>query len=76
MCDKAFLGNRGTSKSVPDYVLALQFVPDCYKTKEMCKKVANTSPSAIHFASNCYKTQSLCAKAVDTCSFVFDSVTD
>ena len=65
-----------SNKGVDNYVLALQFVPDCYKTKEMCKKVANTSPSAIHFASDCYKTESLCAKAVDTCYFVFDSVTD
>ena len=50
--------------------------PIAIRLKKCVKKVVNTSPSAIHFASDCYKTQSLCAKAVDTCSFVFDSVTD
>ena len=34
-----------------NYAYALEFVPDCYKTQNMCNKVVNTSPSAIQFVS-------------------------
>ena len=60
MCDKSNLQNNGTLMSVPDcfknkmcnqavanYVHALEFVPHCYKTEEMCNYAVNTSPSAI-----------------------------
>ena len=72
MCDKAILENGRTLKSVPDSCKnkkisnkagdncfhALEFVSDCYKSQEKCKKLSILlSPSAIQFVSKCYKTQ-------------------
>ena len=42
----------------------------------MCNKTVNTYPSAIQFVPDQYKTQEICVKAVDTCPFVFDSVSE
>ena len=52
MCDKAILENGETLESVPDsYKInkcviknILKFVPDCYKTQEMCDRTVNTCP--------------------------------
>ena len=43
MCDKA----------VDNYSHALKFVPDGYKTQEMCIKAVNDHPSTIQFVPEC-----------------------
>ena len=44
MCDKAFLEDGG----------ALQFVADCLKNQEMCKKAVDNYPHSLEFVSKCY----------------------
>ena len=64
------------NKSVDNYVHTFEFVSDCYKTKKMCNKAVNTSPSAMQCNfSECYKTQEMCVKALDI-YLVFDSTSD
>ena len=43
MCDKTILENGETLKSVLD-CYKNQFLPECYKTQEMCMKGADTCP--------------------------------
>ena len=68
MCDKAFLENNKTLKSVPDccksqeicnktadyYSHALEFVPECFMTQRMCDTAVNTYPSTIKFLPECF----------------------
>ena len=61
MCDKA----------VENYSHALEFVPECDKTKKMCDKAVDPYPSTIQFVLECYKTQEMCHRAVHGCFFVF-----
>ena len=42
----------------------------------MCIKAVNNYASTIEYVPDQYKTQEICIRAVNTCSFVFDSVTD
>ena len=63
------------NKAVENYAQSFEFVPDCYKTQELCNKAINTS-SAIQFVLACYKAQEIIDKIVCICSFVLDSVTD
>ena len=44
----------------------LEFVPECYKTKEMCDKVVNTHSSTIQIAPECYKPQKCVIKLLIT----------
>ena len=44
------------NKAVDNYPNALNFVPECYKTREMCDKVVNTHSSTIQFVPECYNT--------------------
>ena len=37
------------NKAVDNYAHALEFVPEFYKTQEMCNKAVNTYTSAIQF---------------------------
>ena len=66
MCDKAILENSETLISVPDryknqemcnkadyYPHALEFVPGCFMTQEICDKVVNAHPSTIQFLLEC-----------------------
>ena len=64
------------NQAVDNCAHTLEFVPERYKTQEICDKVVNTYPSTIKFVPECYKTQELCDKAVNRCFFVFDSVPD
>ena len=56
MCNEAF----------DDYVHALQFVPDCFKTQKVGNKAVNTNPSTMHFVPEYYKSQEMCDKAAHT----------
>ena len=35
----------------------LTFVPDCLKTKKVCKNAVKTLPFVIKYVSDCYKTK-------------------
>ena len=55
---------------------SIQFVPDRYKTQNMCNKAGVTYSSLIQFIPDQDKFSKMCDKAVNTCPFVFDSVPD
>ena len=61
--------------AVGNYPHALEFVPECYKTKKMCDKAVNTYPYTIQFVPECVMTQEICHKAVNrflcVCFFLF-----
>ena len=61
------------NEAIDDYVHALKFVPDCFKTQKMGNKAVNTDPSTLQFVPEYHKTQGMCDKAVNT-FFVFISV--
>ena len=52
------------NKAVDNYNHALEFVTECYKTKNMCDKDVDTYPSTINFFSECFMTQ-MCDKVVN-----------
>ena len=39
------------NKAVANYPHALEIVPECYKTQNMCVKAVDTCPSTIKFSS-------------------------
>ena len=55
MCDKA----------VDNYLHALEFFPECYKTQKAYDKVVDTYPFTIKFVPKCLMTQEMCDKAVN-----------
>ena len=59
-----------------NYPHALEFVPECYKTQNMCDKDVNTYPSTIKYVPECLLTEEMCDKAINTYSFAFDSAPD
>ena len=58
---------------VLEYPWSLQFVPDHFKTQEMCKKVVEEYPQMLFHIPNHFKTQEMCKKAVEvsTCSLEY-----
>ena len=61
---------------VDNYLHALEFVPECYKTEKMCDKAVDAYLSTTDFAPECFMTQKICAKSVNKCYFVFDYIPD
>lgn len=61
-------------KVIDFYPHALEYVPDCYMSKEICSKAVNTYPFALRHGSSCYKIQKMCEKAVDTCPVMLECV--
>ena len=57
MCDKT----ANTCFSVFD------FVPNQYKTEEMCDRVISKFPFMLKYCHDRYKTQEMCDEAVDDC---------
>ena len=55
------------SKAVDNYPYALDFVPECYKTQEMCDKAVTTYPSTIKFVPECFMAQEMRNKEVNRC---------
>ena len=55
------------NKAVDNYLHALEFVSECYKTKKMCDIAADSYLSKIQFVPECYKTQEMCYQAVNRC---------
>ena len=50
--------------AVDNHAHALEFVPDQYKTQEMCIKAVDNYPSTIKYVPDQYKTQEMCIRAV------------
>ena len=42
---------------------AIQFVPECYKTREMCDKSVPKDPFMLKYSDDRYKNQEMCDKA-------------
>ena len=62
--------------AVSNYLYVLEFIPECYKTQRMCKKVVDTYPSTIKFVPECSMTQKMCDEVGNIyIFFVFDSIT-
>ena len=38
------------------YSCVLEFVPECFKNKEMCKKIVQEYPYPLEFVLDCFKT--------------------
>ena len=53
------------NKAIDNYPHALEFVPECYKTQQVCDKALNTYPFTIKFVPECFMTQEMCDKAVN-----------
>ena len=66
MCDKA----------VDDYSIALEFVPERYKSKEISDKIISENPFMLKYCHDKYITQKMCDEVVDdflpTLNFVPD----
>ena len=48
----------------------MQFVPECYKTHEMCKKIVDFCPFVIGSVADCCKTQEICDKVASEGHFM------
>ena len=56
-------------KEVNNYLHALEFVPECYKTQKMCDKAVSTYTPTIRFVHEWLMTQEICHKAAKRCVF-------
>ena len=45
-----------SNKAYDTYSSAIQFVPDWYRTKELCKKSLDNCPFVFHSVSDWFKT--------------------
>ena len=57
-------------EAVDSYPSAIQFVPECYKTQEMCIKTVDTCLFKFDSVPDQYKTQEMRDKAVSENSFM------
>ena len=60
-----FLFLKNCDKAICNYAHASEFVPDCYKTQQMCERVVSTDRFMLIQCPNRYKTQKMRDKAVD-----------
>ena len=52
------------------------YIPDRYKTHEMCDRIISEDPFSIRYISKQYITQQMCDEAVDDCLAVLKFVPD
>ena len=52
------------SKTVSTFPSAIQFVPKCHKTEEICDKAVDISHFVFDFVRDQYMTQEVCNKVV------------
>ena len=52
-------------KAVDDYAVILQFVPDRYKSKEMCDKIISENSFGLKYCPDKYITKKICDEAAD-----------
>ena len=55
---------------------SLAFVPDCFKTQEMCDKVLEIDPFNLWYVPDNLKTQGMCIRAVEICRGLLQFVPD
>ena len=48
------------NKAVDNFLHALEFVPERYKTQKMCDKAVSSFPSTTEFVPECFMTQGMC----------------
>ena len=48
------------NQSVDNYLDSLKNVPECFKTQDMCDKVANIHSPVIQVVIECFKLQEIC----------------
>ena len=65
---KRCVKSKNAVKKLP---LAKPYVPDQYKTKEMCDKAIIGNGGILGFIPDCYKNQKTCGKAVGNSSHAF-----
>ena len=56
--------------SVKKFLYLLRYVPDEYKTQQMCDKAILENVGPLKSVPDCYKNQEICNKAVDNYSHV------
>ena len=54
-------------KAVNKYFLAFIYIPDRYKTQEMCGRVISEDLLKLLYCPGQYKTQKMCDEAIDDC---------
>ena len=64
------------NKTVSNYPSAMQFVPEFYKTQEMCDKAVNTCFLVFYSGPDRYKTQEMCDRVVSKDAFMLIYCTD
>ena len=64
MCDQAFC------------FLPLIYIPDRYKTQEMCDRIISDDSFSLRYVPHQYKTQQMCDKALDHCLAALKFVPD
>ena len=60
-----FLFLKNCDKAICNYVHTSEFVPNCYKTQQMCERVVSKNRFMLIQCPNRYKTQKMRDKAVD-----------
>ena len=50
------------NKAVDNFLHALEFVPERYKSQKMCDKAVSSFPSTTEFVPECFMTQEMCDK--------------
>ena len=48
---------------VDEYLFTFEFLPDCHKTQEMCKKAISKDSDMLKYCIDRYITQEMCKKA-------------
>ena len=74
-----FLNAIGLKKCVMKLLINLFmffYIPDRYKTQEMCDRIISDDPFSIRYVPDQYKTQQMCDKAVDDCLAALKFVPD
>ena len=60
------------NQAVDNYVDALEYVPECFKTQEMCDKVVDTCPFVFDSIPDRYKTHKLFSEDSFMLKYFFD----
>ena len=64
VCARLLQDSRNVKKAVDGYSFTLKYVPDWYKTQEMCENVVDGCSFALKFVPDCCKTKEIGEKAV------------
>ena len=54
----------------------IRYVPDLYKTKQICDKAILENGGTLKFIPDCYKNKKMCDKAVESYPHVIEFISD